>query len=238
MSKTKKFTRNQVWENYLQLLKTYKKKHGNVIVPVKISLGRWLQRQRRRWRQLSESQQKKLNNVDEDTKNLNEVLLWQKSFNELLDYQRSHGDINISGTDSKHKNLYRWIVAQRRNNKEFLNQTNNWTSTRKAEWTNRRIRLIEAFNFPFKDESSLKLEKEDMEEELIRLIRQHAKKHGLNIVDTLKEWRQKEEEKQHVENKQRKEILKHKNKCEEEQNTRSMDFLDLAEHEDYLQIEV
>ena len=70
--------------------------NGNVIVPVKISLGRWLQRQRRRWSQLSESQQKKLNNVDEDTKNLNEVLLWQKSFNELLDYQRSHGDINIS----------------------------------------------------------------------------------------------------------------------------------------------
>ena len=84
------------------------------------------------------------------------------------------------------------------------------------------------FNFPFKDESSLKLEKEDMEEELIRLIRQHAKKHGLNTVDTLEEWRQKEKEKQHVENKQREEILKHKNKCEEKQNTRSMDFLDLA----------
>ena len=166
MSKTKKFTRNQVWENYLKLLKTYKEKHGNVIVPVKISLGRWLQRQRMRWDQLSKLQQKKLNDIDKDTKNFNEVLLWKKSFNELLDYQKSHGDININIKDSKHTNLYRWIVAQRRNNKEFLSQANNWTSTRKAEWKNRRIRLIEAFNFPFKDESSLNLK-----EELIRLIR-------------------------------------------------------------------
>jgi len=178
MSKTKKFTRNQVWENYLKLLKTYKKKHGNVIVPVKISLGRWLQRQRIRWDQLSESRQKKLNDIDKDTKHLNEVLLWQKSFNELLDYQNSHGDINVGNADSKHTNLYRWIMAQRRNNKEFLSQVNNWKSTRKAEWKNRRIRLIEAFNFPFKDEYSLKLESESLlsivsspEEELIRLVR-------------------------------------------------------------------
>jgi hypothetical protein len=238
MNKTKKFSRNQVWENYLQLLITYKKKNGHVIVPVKIPLGRWLQRQRRGWDQLSKSQQKKLNNVDQHTKDLNEVLLWQKSFNELLDYQKSHGDINVRNADSNNKNLYRWILAQRRNNKEYLNEIKNWTSTRIEIWKNRRLRLIEAFNFTFKDASSLESEKEDVEEEIRRLVRQHVKKHGMNIVDTLEEWRKQEEKNEYIKSKEQEEAIKYQTKCEEEQNTRSMDFLDLAEHEDYLQIEV
>jgi ferredoxin-thioredoxin reductase catalytic subunit len=127
------------WEDKFELLRDYKRNHGNCNVPLRwevndFKIGTWVSIQRKSY----------LNNkLDNDRiKCLEDIgfvwspidSYWQEMFEALIEYKKEHGDCNVPARLLKNKQLANWVTVQRKNYK-------------KGQIDEDRIRLLEVIGF-------------------------------------------------------------------------------------------
>jgi len=111
------------WEDKFELLRDYKRNHGNCNVPLRwevndLKIGTWVSIQRKSY----------LNNkLDNDRiKCLEDIgfvwspidSYWQEMFEALIEYKKEHGDCNVPARLLKNKQLANWVTVQRKNYKK------------------------------------------------------------------------------------------------------------------------
>lgn len=118
-------TVDEMWEENRQALITYKDENGNISVPSKSKLGRWIENQRRAYK-LGKMSQKRIELLQEihffddpqqpveqrRTEALREATFgkWDEKRQELLKYKLKHGNFDVPSKSQ----LGRWIENQKR----------------------------------------------------------------------------------------------------------------------------
>ena len=111
-----------VWNRRFQELKVYKKINGDCNVPRRyasnLSLGEWVQTQRRKGNEVSQERRIQLDSVGFTWKSNQQYqanhALWNKRFQELKDYKKIHGDCNVPTKRYKlNPSLGQWVQRQR-----------------------------------------------------------------------------------------------------------------------------
>ena len=112
------------WTSRFEELERYKSEHGNCIVPQSEgSLGRWVKKQRARYREnkMPQCRIDLLNGVDfawvirEASLRPDELPTWEDRFKELVQYRTVHGNCNVPQSEGS---LGLWVKNQRTAHKE------------------------------------------------------------------------------------------------------------------------
>ncbi len=114
--------RDEIWNDYYQLLKEYQEKHGNIDVPQSyekdgIKLGIWLGRQRQAYKEIgtgkiSKKQIELLNHLGIKWQVRDEI--WNRYYQLLKEYQEEYGNIDVPRSYEKDEmKLGIWLGRQR-----------------------------------------------------------------------------------------------------------------------------
>ena len=120
-------TANELWDQRLEELKEYRKKHGNCNVPKGYSsnkqLGLWVYTQRKEYRFKQKRMKAKI--TDKRIKELEAIgfvwevkkkaddELWNQRLDELKEYCKKHGNCNVPNKYQHNKQLRIWVETQR-----------------------------------------------------------------------------------------------------------------------------
>ena len=117
------FSIQSSWEEMFDVLKEYKKKHGDCNVSSTWSenkqLGSWVgtQRQSYRNKKLTKDRIKRLEEIGFEwrVRQQYQSSSWEEMFDALRGYKKVHGDCNVPSTWPENKPLGWWVINQRRN---------------------------------------------------------------------------------------------------------------------------
>jgi superfamily II DNA or RNA helicase len=136
------------WDENLDALKEYMKKHGDGNVPANYPenkpLGRWIANLRANYKnnKLSEERIKCLEDVGFNWK-LRDRNTSQEIFEELRKYKEIHGNCNVPSNREEYKNLHAWVRVQR-------------IKYRNGKLSKDQIRRLEGIGFEFRMRSDLR----------------------------------------------------------------------------------
>jgi len=179
-----------LWKQRFNELKTYKKKHGDCLVPQRYEqnpkLGRWVSVQRKEYKKLlngenafiTEERIDQLNEIDfvwevgkdQYKKKPKDDTLWKKRFNELVKYKKKHGDCLVPSRYEQNRKLGKWVNRQRQEYKKWLNGVN-------ASITQERIDQLNEIDFVW-EVGSVGRKDDTLWKQRLKELKAYKKKHG------------------------------------------------------------
>ena len=176
-----------VWKQRFNELKTYKKKHGDCLVPRNYEhnakLGRWVHTQRKQYKkwlkgvhsQLTQERIDQLNEIDFvwevgiGVQNKDDTA-WGQRLKELKAYKKKHGDCLVSKHDKHNAKLGRWVHRQR-------SEYKNWLNGVKTSITQERIDQLNDIDFVW-EVGSVGRKDDTLWKQRLKELKSYKKKHG------------------------------------------------------------
>lgn len=146
------------WNEQLEELRAFKRKHGNCLVPHTFDenphLARWVKRQRRQYKLMQEGdptstmtqERAEILTMEGFIWDSHEVV-WIERYNQLVTFMGTYGHCRVPIQSSQFPQLSSWIKCQRRQYKLFRDG-------KPSSMTQERMRLLESIGFSWEVRSS------------------------------------------------------------------------------------